>query len=248
MKRILITGGPTNEPIDEVMKITNMSTGSLSLALAKFFCEDGWAVTLVLNKGISTRDLPGEESLSVVPVETTKDMMDAIERESQKEPYDALIHAAAVGDYKADFSFLMDDMAREIFDKMDSIKSADDILAVMRAPVCKLKDDSKISSYQENLTVKLTLTPKIIARLRQWFPNTLICGCKLLENVSQEELFDVAQKLAIKNDADYIFANDLAKLRIGDSARYPVSKDGYTGVKLDTPADIFRFVSEKVNR
>ena len=37
MKNVLITGGPTNEYIDEVMKITNMSTGSLSISLAKLF-------------------------------------------------------------------------------------------------------------------------------------------------------------------------------------------------------------------
>ena len=37
MKKIIITGGPTNEPIDEVMKITNMSTGSLSTKLGALF-------------------------------------------------------------------------------------------------------------------------------------------------------------------------------------------------------------------
>ena len=37
MKKIIITGGPTNEEIDEVMKITNMSTGGTSAALAESF-------------------------------------------------------------------------------------------------------------------------------------------------------------------------------------------------------------------
>lgn len=247
MKRILITGGPTNEPIDEVMKITNMSTGSLSLALAKLFYDDGWTVTLVLNQGVSAKDLPRDDRMHLVLVETTEEMMDAIEEESKTAQYDGVIHAAAVGDYKADFSFLMEDMAQEIFDRMETCKSAEDILELMRDPSCKLNDDSKISSYQENLTVKLTLTPKIIARLREWFPRTLIFGCKLLENVPQQELFDVAQKLAQKNDVDIILANDLAQLRKGDPARYPVSKEGYVGIKLDTPADIFKFVSEKIS-
>ena len=40
MKRVLITGGPTNEYIDEVMKITNMSSGKLALQLAKYFSDD----------------------------------------------------------------------------------------------------------------------------------------------------------------------------------------------------------------
>ncbi len=247
MKRILITGGPTNEFIDEVMKITNMSTGSLSLALAKLFHDDGWSVTLVMNRGVSTADLPKDDRMDIVPVETTEEMLEAIRQESGKNTFDALIHAAAVGDYKADFSFLMEDLAEEIFHKKDQLKSAEDILSLMVNPACKLNDDSKISSYQENLTVKLTLTPKIIARLREWFPDAKIFGCKLLENVPHEELIDVAQKLAVKNNVDFIFANDLAILRKGDSARYPVSKDGDTGRKLDTPADIFQFVVEQTS-
>ena len=47
MKNILITGGPTNEYIDEVMKITNMSTGSLSTNLSKLFLSAGYCVTAI---------------------------------------------------------------------------------------------------------------------------------------------------------------------------------------------------------
>ena len=57
MKNILITGGPTNEYIDEVMKITNMSTGSLSTNLGMRFLEAGYSVTLVLNRSINTEKL-----------------------------------------------------------------------------------------------------------------------------------------------------------------------------------------------
>ena len=52
MKRILITGGPTNEYIDEVMKITNMSTGSLSLDLAKCAADAACEVTLIVTESV----------------------------------------------------------------------------------------------------------------------------------------------------------------------------------------------------
>lgn len=39
-KNIIITSGPTNERIDSVMKITNMSTGALGCVLAETFLED----------------------------------------------------------------------------------------------------------------------------------------------------------------------------------------------------------------
>lgn len=249
MKNILITGGPTNEYIDEVMKITNMSTGSLSTNLGMRFLEAGYSVTLVLNRSVNTEKLLNMEqssNLEIIPVETTADMLEAIEACSKDTHYDALIHAAAVGDFTSEFSFLLEDMAAELFAIKDSAKSAEDFLKVMENPKCRLDDSSKISSYQKNLTVKLGLTPKIIARLKEWYPDTLLIGCKLLENVPKEELYSVAQKLCSKNNMDYIMANDLADLRGGKMARHIVTKDGYTGISLDTPQDIFEFVEEKL--
>ncbi len=243
MKKILITGGPTNEYIDEVMKITNMSTGSLSVALGKYFEEAGYEVVLVLNRSVHVGELIDSKNIQIQRVETTEEMMEELHEQTKKESFDCVIHAAAVGDYKGDFSFLMEDMAKEIFQKLETIKSDEDILKILTNPECKLRDDSKISSYQENLTAKLTLTPKIIARLKEWFPSTLLVGCKLLENVGKEELFEVAESLAKKNDMDYILANDLADLRDGDSTRYLISKEGFTGLELKEPRDIFEFVN-----
>lgn len=242
MKKILITGGPTNEYIDEVMKITNMSTGSLTTSLGDYFTDAGYDVCLVLNRSVNAEKIEGRKNLRIERVETTQDMMDAIEKESRVGGYDFVVHAAAVGDYTSAFSFLLEDMAKELFEKKDQFRSAEDILSVMEDPECKLDDSSKISSYQKNLTVKLGLTPKIIARLREWFPDATLFGCKLLENVPKEELYDVAQHLCEKNDMDYILANDLADLRKGLSARHLVRKEGFTGTLLDTPEDIFRFI------
>lgn len=247
MKRILITGGPTNEAIDEVMKITNMSTGKLSKTLSEIFSEAGYGVTFVANTLVYVDDIQETESFRILRAESTDDMMAAIYEESKKFDYDAVIHASAVGDYKSDFSFLMEDMALELFEMRDNLTSPEAIMEIMKNPQCKLDDSSKISSYQENLTVKLTLTPKIISKLREWFPDALLFGCKLLEDVSEEELFDVAKSLCAKNKMDYILANDLAKLRSGDSTRYPVTKKGYTNRPLRDAAAIFGFVEEKLN-
>src|SRR5665648_1143249 len=151
--------------------------------------------------------------LKIISIETTEEMLEAIETESKSAHFDAFIHASAVADYKAAFTFLLEDLAEELFNHIREFESAQDILNLLENPLCKLDDSSKISSYQKNLTVKLGLTPKVIARLREWFPDTLLIGCKLLENVSKEELYAVAAKLCIKNNMDYILANDLADLR-----------------------------------
>ncbi|MGL4484069.1 MAG: phosphopantothenoylcysteine decarboxylase, partial [Anaerovoracaceae bacterium] len=126
------------------------------------------------------------------------------------------------------------------------IKSKEDILDILVNPDCQLDDSSKISSYQPNLTVKLGMTPKIIARLREWFPKAKLFGFKLLENVDKKELFQVAQELCIKNKVDYIMANDLADLRAGSTTRYPISKTGLASISLDTAMDMFNFIDELV--
>lgn len=244
MKKIIITGGPTNERIDEVMKITNMSTGGTSVALAETFSSHGYEVVAILNNMVK---LEQRDNLRVVHVETTDDMLSALENEARADDVDAIIHAAAVGDYKGEFTFLMEDLADELYKEMPKIKSPEDILKILENPKCKLDNSSKISSYQKNLTVKLGLTTKIIGKLRFWYPNTLLIGCKLLENVEKGELFDVATALCNKNGMDYILANDLADLRQGKLARYLVNKDGFTQIVLEDTDAIFKFVDDKLS-
>lgn len=243
MKKIIITGGPTNERIDEVMKITNMSTGGTSVALAETFASHGYDVVAILNNMVK---IETRANLRVVRVENTEDMLAALENEARADDVDVIIHAAAVGDYKGDFTFLLEDMADEIFGQLSSIKSAEDILKIMEDPKCKIDNSTKISSYQKNLTVKLGLTTKIISKLRFWYPKTLLIGCKLLDNVEKGELFDVATALCNKNDMDYILANDLADLQRGELARYLVNKDGFTQIVLEDTDAIFKFVDEKL--
>lgn len=251
MKKIIITGGPTNEPIDEVMKITNMSTGSLSINLAGLFMESGYKVCLIINNSVSTEKLMSRanaENLDVIYVETTQEMLQALEKESNNGHTDVVIHASAVGDYKADYTFLMEDMAKYLWSeiKKGGISSEEELLsAMLKEDAYKIDNSSKISSYQKNLTVKLGLTPKIISNLRGWYPDSLLIGCKLLENVSKEELYSVATRLCEKNRMDYILANDLADLRSGNSARHLVNKDGFTGKILEKPSDIFEFVNNQ---
>lgn len=261
MKNIIITGGPTNEYIDEVMKITNMSTGSLSTALSECFLRVGYRVFAIFNHSVNIEKIGRIMSGQVVAadafrhygVETTEDMINAFgqvkkDMEAEGIQCDAVIHAAAVGDYKGEFTFLLEDLAEELFAAKDSAKSAADFLAIMENPKCKLNDDTKISSYQKNLTAKLTLTPKVIASLRDMFPDSLLVGYKLLEGVSKDELYEVAARLAAKNRMDYILANDLADLRHGRMSRHLCTPEGFTGIELAAPEDIFEFINSKVKQ
>lgn len=244
MKKILITAGPTNEYIDEVMKITNMSTGRLGVELAKNFLQSGEEVTLICTRSVARGglyekyNLKDAKNLKTVQIETTQDMYMALFNEKNFN-YDLVIHASAVGDYKPEFSFRMEDLAKEILNLTEKERTYEGILAVLTNPNCKLNDNTKISSYEPNLTVKLTLTTKLISNLKEWFPNAVLVGFKLLENVSKQHIIKVAQKLCQKNNMNYIIANDLADLRQGKHISYLVNKDGYLNHDFYSPEDIF---------
>jgi len=253
-KRILITAGPTNEYIDEVMKITNMSTGRLGIELTKNFLEEGNIVTLIATRSVirsglyEKYKLGDNSSLVSIPIETTEDMYRALDAES-KNRYDLVIHSSAVGDYKPEFTFRMEDMAKEIETaiKMGMI-SYDEILSILTNPNCKVNDDTKISSYEKNLTVKLTLTTKLISNLRRWYPKSILIGFKLLENVPKEYLMEVAKNLCIKNNMDYIIANDLYDLRQGEHLSFLVNDKGYQNIEFHSPMDIYRETSKLLVR
>ena len=242
MKKILITAGPTNEYVDEVMKITNMSTGRLGVELTRNFLSQGCGVTLICTRSVARGGLyeryglSNKENLKTVQIETTEDMYKALENES-KEKYDLVIHASAVGDYKPEFSFRMEDLAKELLELKD--KSYESIFETLTNPKCKVNDDTKISSYEKHLTVKLTLTTKLISHLKEWFPDSVLVGFKLLENVTKDHIIEVAQKLCVKNSMDYIIANDLADLRKGNHVSYLVNKEGYLNHDFHSPNDIF---------
>lgn len=249
MKRILITGGPTNEFIDEVMKITNMSTGSLSVDLAACAADAGCRVTLIVTTSVTgtaryeARKIADRPNVRTVTIETTRDMYEALHAASrEQEPYDVVLHTAAVGDYSPAFSFRLEDLADHLAhvacqqESPDEQALASTFLRIVADPPYKVHDDSKISSNEPHLTVKLALTQKLIAHLRSWFPKATLIGAKLLENVPREHLIEVARDLAIKNDMDYILANDLAELRSGKPYRYVVDRNGFTGITLNEPS------------
>ena len=253
-RNILITAGPTNEYIDEVMKITNMSTGSLGIELANNYLKNGDMVTLIATRSVfrsglfEKYHLADNPNLKGIAIETTDDMFIALENESNN-IYDMVIHSSAVGDYKPEFSFRMEDLADELALAIYNGKTTrEEILELLINPNCKVNDDTKISSYEPNLTVKLTLTPKLISRLRELFPGAILIGFKLLENVTREHLLEIARKLCIKNEMDYIIANDLYDLRHGQHLSFLVNKDGYQNREFHSPEDIYETTSMLVKK
>lgn len=97
--RILLTSGPTREPIDDVRFVSNVSTGRLGVAIAAEFLAAGHEVVFLRGAG-SIAPTP-HSRLQLVEFESTASLLAAIENElarSERAPV-AWIHAAAVSDY-----------------------------------------------------------------------------------------------------------------------------------------------------
>ena len=92
-KRVLVTAGPTHEPIDPVRFIANHSSGKMGFALAAAFQNEGADVTLVCGP-VHIKAPPG---VTVINVQTAAEMYDACLRVFDK--MDVAILSAAVADY-----------------------------------------------------------------------------------------------------------------------------------------------------
>ena len=92
-KRVLVTAGPTREPLDPVRYLTNRSTGKMGCALAKMTMLRGAEVTLVAGP-LSVAPPP---FVTVVNVGSAQEMFDAVTARAPEA--DFIFKAAAVADY-----------------------------------------------------------------------------------------------------------------------------------------------------
>ncbi|RMF65594.1 MAG: bifunctional phosphopantothenoylcysteine decarboxylase/phosphopantothenate--cysteine ligase CoaBC [Calditrichaeota bacterium] len=94
-KKVLVTAGPTREPIDPVRFLTNYSSGKMGFALAEAAMLRGASVVLITGPN----HLPKIEGVRTVEIETARELKAAVEREYPDT--DILLMAAAVADYEA---------------------------------------------------------------------------------------------------------------------------------------------------
>lgn len=92
-KHVLVTSGPTHEPIDPVRYIANRSSGAQGTAIARALSALGANVTFVTGPA----DVPPPDGVNVVKVQSAAQMLDAVQSAL---PADAAVFAAAVADWR----------------------------------------------------------------------------------------------------------------------------------------------------
>ena len=94
-RHVLVTSGPTHEPIDPVRYIANRSSGAQGAAIAAALAGLGARVSFVTGPA----RVPPPAGVEVIRVETAQEMLDAVERAL---PADAAVFAAAVADWRVE--------------------------------------------------------------------------------------------------------------------------------------------------
>lgn len=147
--RIVVTSGPSYEPIDHVRRLTNSSTGELGTLLAEGFAEAGHSV--VNFRAVASTFAAPLWPVQVVPYATNDDLVEGLMRLPAREEVHVVLHAAALCDFKV----------------KSIVTEAGEFLP-----------GSKISSRSGNLHVTLEPAPKVITSLRRMFPASILVGWK----------------------------------------------------------------------
>jgi len=180
--KCIVTAGPTFEPLDEVRRLTNFSTGRLGTELANFLTAQGHEATLLIGESAT---YPGERKAEKVRIfSTTADLRTQLRGLAGKK-VGAIFHAAAVSDFGFGKIFM-----REVGGKLRPLKAS-----------------KKVPTRGGNLLVELVPTPKIIAELRGWFPQARLCGWKFEANGGREDALRAAIKQMTDCATDFCVAN-----------------------------------------
>src|SRR5262245_46774403 len=177
----VVTAGPTYEPLDEVRRLTNFSTGRLGSELTNLLTDRGHTVTLLIGQQATFR---GERRARDVQTFTTTADLHRRLHALSKGTVHAVFHAAAVSDFT--------------FGKVWQ-RSAEGEMKEMKS--------GKLSTRADGLLVELVSTAKIIAELRGWFPRACLVGWKYEVEDDRAAVIATAEKQIVENRTNACVAN-----------------------------------------
>jgi len=180
-QKVVVTCGPGYEPIDEVRRLTNHSTGKLGTELARFLAGEGFDV-ICLRGSLSTwtREIQGAE---LRPFGTAEQLRKELEILSGKEKVGAVFHACALSDFRV--KQICDAAGRPL-------------------------EGRKISSRAGDLQVVLEAAPKIIGFLRSLFPSAFLVGWKYEMDGGREDVLQAGLRQIQSNHTDACVLNGAA--------------------------------------
>lgn len=189
--RILVTAGGTQEKIDQVRAITNLSTGRTGLEITRDLNQLGVETTLLLSAHSPfLKDAQINEQANTSFVLKTFTDYESLKRvllgELETQDFDFVIHSAAVSDYSVA--------------KVESLGN-------------DLTSAKKISDSEE-IVLRLKKNPKLIDFLKKNSKNknVQVIGFKLTAHSSDEEIYAKVAKLFTNANCDFVVHNDISQI------------------------------------
>ena len=179
--KVIVTCGPSYEPVDEVRRITNFSTGELGVLLSAAFAEAGFE-TICL-RGVAATYPAEPVGASVVPFTTNDVLAEQLRALGETGDVAGVFHAAALCDYRV----------RRIDDAHGHEVGG-----------------AKIASRSGALTIQLEPATKLISHLRDWFAQSLIVGWKYELDGTPADAISKARRQVIENRTDACIVNGRA--------------------------------------
>jgi len=177
----IVTAGPTYEPLDNVRRLTNFSTGRLGTELAAFLTTRGHRVTLLIGEMATYRGVRLADGIDTFG--TSSDLKTRLAALAHSETA-AVFHAAGVSDFG--------------FEKI-WLRSADGHLSEVKS--------GKISTREGTVLAELAATPKILAGLRQLFPAARLVGWKFEVDGDRPRVIEQAKQQLAECRTDGCVAN-----------------------------------------
>jgi phosphopantothenoylcysteine synthetase/decarboxylase len=205
---VLVTAGNTLVPIDRVRCLTNIFTGRTGAGIALHAHERGHAVTLLTSHPNTVRELeptpPAQgERWDLYTYDTFEYLQNTMQNLLRLR-YDAVIHSAAVSDYRA--AGIYAPAPRTVFDPEEGEWHSDP------TDLPKLLDRAagKVKSDEHELWLRLVRTPKLVDMIRRdWGFGGVLVKFKLEVGISDEQLLEIAERSRQHSQADLMVANTL---------------------------------------
>jgi phosphopantothenoylcysteine synthetase/decarboxylase len=212
---VVVTGGGTIAPIDDVRSIANASSGRFSAEITEACLRRGATVWHVHAPGAQLPFIRSARfDLAAADPAAEHDRLDAL-RADWLGAHDRLhlvrLRTGTVADYAETLRRVLTDRPVDV--------------ALLAMAVSDYEPEpfaGKIDSDAKAITVRARRAPKVIRAVRDWSPGVFLAGFKLLSRAASEDLIRAAEEACRTNRADVTIANDLQTLREGRHRVYLV--------------------------
>jgi phosphopantothenoylcysteine synthetase/decarboxylase len=206
---VLVTAGNTQVLLDRVRCITNIFTGRTGTRITLHAHRRGHAVTLLTSTPAVVTELLGQDPApaqrwAVHPYRTFEDLHRLLEQAVAGGGFDALIHSAAVSDYRGGGFYSPAPGTR-----FDSERACWEGLED-QSPTLLPQRGGKVKSTEPELWLRLVRTPKLIDLVRSaWGFRGVLVKFKLEVGVGDDALRQIAEQSRTQSAADLMVANTL---------------------------------------